>query len=264
MSEQQAGTTAGGGAAVDGAAAAGGAAAGGAAHGAGGVDHESLNATIRYTMWSVFATTEALPVEAGERDALVADAERAVRAAGVTLRGWYDVGGLRADADLMGWWHAETVEQVQAAYHAVRASDLGSALEPVWSVVGLHRAAEFNRSHVPAFLAGEAPRGYISVYPFVRSLDWYVLDPAERSRMLREHGEAARDYPDVRANTVSAFALGDYEWILAFEADELHRIVDVMRELRGVDARRHVREETPFYAGPRVTLEEWAARQPLA
>ena len=51
--------------------------------------------------------------------------------------------------------------------------------------------------------------------------------------MLAEHGQMARDYPDVRANTVASFALGDYEWILAFEADELHRIVDLMRHLRG-------------------------------
>ena len=51
--------------------------------------------------------------------------------------------------------------------------------------------------------------------------------------MLAEHGKEARDYPDVRANTVASFALGDYEWILAFEADELHRIVDLMRHLRG-------------------------------
>jgi hydrogen peroxide-dependent heme synthase len=68
----------------------------------------------------------------------------------------------------------------------------------------------------------------------------------------------------VRANTVSAFALGDYEWILAFEAPELHRIVDVMRELRAVQARRHVREEIPFFTGPRVALADWAERQPRA
>ena len=54
----------------------------------------------------------------------------------------------------------------------------------------------------------------------------------------------------MRANTVAAFALGDYEWILAFEADELHRIVDLMRDLRATEARRHVREEVPFYTGP--------------
>ena len=37
--------------------------------------------------------------------------------------------------------------------------------------------------------------------------------------------------------------------MLAFEADELHRIVDLMRHLRGSETRRHVREEVPFYTG---------------
>jgi chlorite dismutase len=80
--------------------------------------------------------------------------------------------------------------------------------------------------------------------------------------MLVEHGMAARGYPDVRANTVSAFALGDYEWLLAFEADDLYRIVDLMRDLRATDARRHVREEVPFFAGPRVPLAELVASLP--
>ena len=227
------------------------------------VDHETLNATVRYTMWSVFALEEVLPLDDAERAALIADAQAAVGAdAELVVRGWYDVAGLRADADLMVWWHAETIEQVQGAYQRLRASDLGRHLLPVWSVVGLHRAAEFNRQHVPAFLAGEEPGDYLCVYPFVRSYDWYVLPDDDRRRMLVEHGHAARDYADVRANTVSAFALGDYEWLLAFEASELHRIVDLMRELRATEARLHVREEVPFYTGPRTTLEAWADRQP--
>ena len=56
--------------------------------------------------------------------------------------------------------------------------------------------------------------------------------------------------------------LGDYEWILAFEADELYRIVDLMRHLRGSDARRHVREEVPFYTGSRVGIAELVGRLP--
>ncbi|WP_421734438.1 hydrogen peroxide-dependent heme synthase [Cellulomonas sp.] len=225
-------------------------------------DAEALNATVRYTMWTVFALEEVLPEDDDERAELIAAAQAAVAADGLVVRGWYDVAGLRADADLMVWWHAETVEEVQGAYQRLRASDLGRHLLPVWSVVGLHRPAEFNRSHVPAFLAGEPAGDYMTVYPFVRSYDWYVLPEDDRRRMLVEHGQAARGYADVRANTVSAFALGDYEWILAFEAQELHRIVDLMRDLRATDARLHVREEVPFYTGPRVTLETWADRQP--
>ncbi len=131
----------------------------------------------------------------------------------------------------------------------------------MWSVAALHRPAEFNASHIPAFMADEEARDYICVYPFVRSYEWYLLPDEERRAILAEHGMAARTYPDVRANTIASFALNDYEWILAFEADELHRIVDLMRDMRATRARLHVREEIPFYTGPRVEVAELIARQ---
>ena len=220
-----------------------------------------INETIRYAMWSVFRAATPLPAL---RESLASEVEQALAGVGgdLEVRGWYDVSGLRADADLMVWWHAPEVETVQAAYQALRRSDLGRHLEPVWSQVALHRPAEFNKGHVPAFMAGEEARAYACVYPFVRSYDWYLLPDDERRQMLVDHGKAARGYPDVRANTVSSFALGDYEWILAFEADELHRIVDLMRDLRATEARRHVRDEIPFYTGPRVTPAELVDRLP--
>jgi len=221
-----------------------------------------INETIRYTMWSVFAVRDHLQ---GDRVALAVEVERVLADLAdrdLVVRGFYDVGGLRADADLMVWWHAPDVETVQDAYRQLRRTALGRHLVPVWSVVALHRPAEFNKGHIPAFMAGQEAREYVCVYPFVRSYDWYLIPDEERRDMLVEHGKAARGYPDVRANTVSAFALGDYEWILAFEADELHRIVDLMRDLRATDARRHVREEVPFYTGPRVSLAALVAKLP--
>ncbi len=220
-----------------------------------------INDTIRYAMWSVFAAAEPLGDEAA-RAGIAADAQEfldGLAERGVVVRGVYDVSGLRADADLMIWWHAGTIEELQAAYHGLLRTELGRHLEPVWSAAALHRPAEFNKSHIPAFMADEQPRRYVCVYPFVRSYDWYVMDEGERRDMLREHGQMSRDYPDVRANTIAAFALGDYEWLLAFEADELHRIVDLMRELRASRARLHVREEIPFFTGPRVSVGDLVA-----
>ena len=227
-----------------------------------GPSARDINDTIRYAMWSVFAAEGEL---GDDRVALAAQVEAELdrlAGKGLTIRGWYDVGGLRADADVMVWWHAPDLETVQQAYRTLRRTPLGRHLHPVWSVVALHRPAEFNKSHVPAFMAGEEPRGFICVYPFVRSYEWYLLPEEERRRLLMEHGMQARPYPDVRANTVSAFALGDYEWVLAFEADEMHRIVDLMRDLRASGARRHVREEVPFYSGRRVPLAELVADLP--
>lgn len=215
-----------------------------------------LNETIRYTMWSVFRAAERLPAL---RDGMIAEVESLVdelSAKDVTVRGIYDVAGLRADADLMIWWHAANSDDLQDAYGRLRRTALGRHLDPVWSQLALHRPAEFNKSHVPAFLAGEEPRSYICVYPFIRSYEWYLLPDAERRAMLAEHGQLARPYPDVRANTVASFALGDYEWMLAFEADELHRIVDLMRDLRASGARRHVREEVPFFTGRRRSVSD--------
>jgi peroxiredoxin len=224
---------------------------------------KELNDTIRYTMWSVFKLRDVLgatdrDTEAAEVDALFASQAEE----DIVVRGLYDVSGLRADADLMVWWHAEDSEMLQSAYNTFRRTTFGARLEPVWSQMALHRPAEFNKSHIPAFLADEETKAHICVYPFVRSYEWYLLDDGERRAMLAEHGKMARDYPDVRANTVASFALGDYEWMLAFEADELYRIVDLMRHLRGSETRRHVRDEVPFYTGSRVTPTERIARLP--
>jgi len=222
----------------------------------------NLNQVIRYTMWSVFRVRDRLPEDratlATEVDALLDQ----LAAKDVVTRGTYDVSGLRADADFMVWWHAESSDDLQDAYARFRRTALGALCEPVWSSMALHRPAEFNKSHVPAFLADEEPRGYLCVYPFVRSYDWYLLPDEERRAMLAEHGQQARGFPDVRANTVASFALGDYEWMLAFEADELHRIVDLMRELRASRARLHVREEVPFYTGRRRPVSELVAAMP--
>jgi len=224
---------------------------------------KEINESIRYTMWSVFRLAE--PLGDAERGVESAEAEKLfaeLAETDVVVRGVYDVSGLRADADVMVWWHAADSEDLQKAYHRFRRTAFGRRLEPVWSQLALHRPAEFNKSHVPAFLNDEVPKAHICVYPFVRSYEWYLLPDEERRRMLSEHGKMARDYPDVRANTVASFALGDYEWILAFEGDELHRIVDLMRHLRASDARRHVREEVPFYTGSLVPIAELVERLP--
>jgi hydrogen peroxide-dependent heme synthase len=221
---------------------------------------KEINDQIRYTTWSVFRV--ARPLGDADRAALtseVTDLVEQLAAKDIVVRGWYDVSALRADADIVLWMHAALSDDLQDAYHRVRRTALGATLEPVWSQMALHRPAEFNKSHVPAFLADETAKNYVCIYPFVRSYEWYLLPDEERRELLVEHGQMGRDYPDVRANTVASFALGDYEWILAFEADELHRIVDLMRHLRGSRARLHVREEIPFYTGRRREVAELVA-----
>lgn len=166
-----------------------------------------LNSTIRYAMWSVFTVADRL----GDADRVELAAEiqalfDALGSSDVVVRGVYDVAGLRADADVMLWWHAPAIESLQDAYHRLLRTALGRHLEPVWSAAAVHRPAEFNKSHIPAFLAGEPALRYVCVYPFVRSYDWYVLDDADRRDMLREHGQLARDYTGPRVELAELVA----------------------------------------------------------
>jgi peroxiredoxin len=174
----------------------------------------------------------------------------------VSVRGVYSTVGLRPDADLMLWLVSPSIDAVQDAIVRFRRTALGRALEMTWSFIGVVKPAEFTADHAPAFVKGEPPKRYLSVYPFVRTPEWYLLPREERAALLREHGAIGREFPDLLANTTSAFGITDWEWILAFEADELDRIVDCIRRLREAEARRYTKEEVPFVTGIRKDVRD--------
>jgi peroxiredoxin len=216
-------------------------------------------------IFATYPVFRALPERLGDdRDIVAKEAADLLAdyAERVETRGIYSTVGLRADADLVLWWIARSADDIQELHAELRRTALGRALEPREIFMGLVRPAEFTPDHQPAFVQGKPPKRYLCVYPFVRTPEWYLLDRNERGTLLREHGEAGRRYPDVLANTTSAFGLGDYEWILAFEADGLDRIVELIRHLRGTEARRYTKLEVPFFTGARMELAAAVAQLP--
>ncbi len=216
-----------------------------------------------FTLWTVFKRSAT-----GGASGAAADSEENVKAfealteklseRHVTLRGLYDVSAMRADADVMVWLHGGRAEDLQSAVRDIRRSGLFAGTEIAWSAMGVHRDAEFSKNHWPSYARGIDPEAWICVYPFVRSYEWYLLPAEERGKMLRDHGMLGREFPQVLANTVASFALGDWEWILGLEAPNLVDLVDMMRHLRSTEARNHVREEIPFYTGRRIDAAEVA------
>ena len=147
-------------------------------------------------MWSVFRRTNMEPpTQAAEE---VVDAiEAATSGSDLIIRGWHDVGGHgRRRPD--GLVARVVLRDAAGCLPSAAEVRLGrSGLQPVWSVMALHRPAEFNKGHVPAFMSDEEPKNHLCVYPFVRSYEWYLLPEEERRAMLVEHGMLARPYPDV-------------------------------------------------------------------
>jgi hydrogen peroxide-dependent heme synthase len=204
-----------------------------------------------YAFYPVFKATSGFRTL--DVDDAAQEAENLIKEWGetVTVRGVYSTVGFRADSDLMMWLVGSTPDDLQDALVAFRRTQAGLALELSWSFMGVVKPAEFTADHAPAFVRGEPPRRYLNVYPFVRTVEWYLLPPDDRAQLLRDHGEIGRAFPDVLANTTSAFGINDWEWILAFEADELDRIADCIRKLREAEARRFTKVEVPFVTGIR-------------
>lgn len=204
-----------------------------------------------YAMYPVFKATRAF--RNLDLDDAAQEVENLVKSWGgnVTVRGVYSTVGFRADADLMLWLIGPTPDALQQALVGFRRTQAGRELDLVWSFMGVVKPAEFTADHAPAFVKGDPPGRYLNVYPFVRTPEWYLLARQERAEMLAEHGVIGREYPDVLANTTSSFGINDWEWILAFEADELDRIVDCIRRLRDAKARRFTKVEIPFVTGIR-------------
>lgn len=220
---------------------------------------ESVSKTVNvdpsqtpFTLWTVLKRVGQPSVASG-KVAAFEELLGQLAQQGSTLRGAYDVSAMRSAADIMLWLVGSKAEALQQAIRDIRRTELFANTEITWSAMGVHREAEFAKSHIPSYMRADLePKQWVCVYPFVRSYEWYILPEEERGRMLREHGLMGRDFPGVLANTVSSFALGDWEWLLGLEADDVLELVDLMRHLRATDARMHVREEVPFYTGRRI------------
>lgn len=222
------------------------------------------------------------------------------RHASVTLRGAYSLVGLRNNADLMLWLWGEELNDMQRLAVALRQSGLGRYLTQTEAYLGVTATPRYDPEHGPAFTSGVAPKEYVSVYPFVKTTEWFLLPYEERRSLMAEHGRVGRHYAVPRArllaattaernghgntgkgsatatatrtlshtapaaavtveadeegggvlsNTVDAFALGDYEFILANESDDPDELCRMMMSLRATEVRRYTKLDTPIYLG---------------
>ncbi len=191
-----------------------------------------------------------------ERKRIAEEVREALRATPVKVRGIYSAAGLRADADTVFWLLSEDVALLQAAAAEVRRTTFGRCCDLSWAFLGVARRPEFVGDHLAAFQMGKEPLEWLCVYPFVRTPEWYLLPPQERGRILRAHGEMGREFGDVQTNGVQAFGLGDWEWLLHFEARRPERFTALIRHLRGAEARRYTKEEIPFIVARREAALE--------
>lgn len=169
----------------------------------------------------------------------------------VTVRGVYSTLGLRADVDLIVWAHAERLDMLQGLAIAIDGTMLGGHLTLRQSYIGVGGMSQYDPDHGPAFVKGIPPKRYLSVYPFTKTPDWYLVEYPERRRLMVEHGEMGREFPEILTNTVNSFGIQDQEFVVALEDDDPHQLVKMVQRLRAAEVRKWTALDTPIFLGDR-------------
>jgi chlorite dismutase len=196
---------------------------------------------------------------AGERESEIATfCAAAERAEHRLTQHAYSTIGLRAEGDLLLWRMAEQLEQVEETAADLLASGIGRWLVPAISMIGLTRPSQYVKrpsTQEQSLFSGERSR-YLVVYPFVKSVDWYLTPAEERQEVMKGHMRVGHRFPQVRQLLAYSFGLDDQEFIVAYETDELVAFQDLVRELRETESRRSTMRDTPIITGIHRPLGE--------
>ena len=176
--------------------------------------------------------------------------------ADVTIRGVYSCMGLRPDVDLIVWVHAPKLDQISKLAVHLDQTMIGRSLKKVDGYIGTAGMSQYDPTHGPAFVKGLAPRRYLSVYPFTKTPEWYLIDYQERRQMMVEHGQLANPWPNLLTNTVESFGIQDQEFIVALEDDNPKDLVDMVKKLRDAEVRIYTSVDTPIYLGELMSAED--------
>ena len=167
----------------------------------------------------------------------------------VELRGAYSTTGLSAGIDLILWVVAEDVAAFQKLAAELNRSPFGEALALRHAYLGVASMSQYDPNHGPAFLKGIAPKHYLSVYPFTKTPEWFLLPYEERRDLMVEHGKLGAEFPSILTNTVNSFGIADQEFIVALEDDDPATLVKMVQRLRAAEVRKYTAIDTPIFLG---------------
>ena len=165
--------------------------------------------------------------------------------------------GTRGDADMMLLTQATNLERIHEFHVVLQQSGLMSWVSIPYSFLALTKESEY--SDESRLEVRPAKGKYMFVYPFVKTREWYLLDPQERWRIMQEHIQVGREYPTIDLNTSYSFGLDDQEFVVAFETDEPRDFMDLVQRLRTTESSRYTKRDTPTFTCVAASVERMLA-----
>ena len=173
----------------------------------------------------------------------------------------------QADSDVMVWSAVSLEEACNVSsffdQFARATNPFRKYLEPVNSLWGFTRPSQYTKTRstqeIDPFSDQRKP--YLVMYPFVKTVEWYLMSREARQGMMNEHIRIGKQYPEITQLLLYSFGLQDQEFIVVYEMDDLSQFSDLVYELRSSEARRYTERDTPLimaiYHPAEETLSAW-------
>lgn len=189
----------------------------------------------------------------------------------VPYSNFYQVSPMKAEMDLMIWNSAPLANEKDEAdffEHLARVMPAHRAfLQPVVNLWGYTRPSVYSRAPSPQEIEPFAPerQTYLVLYPFVKTINWYLLNKDSRQGMMNEHIRIGHQYPEIKQLLLYSFGVQDQEFIVVYETENLYRFSELVNELRSSDVRVYTERDTPVYTGiwrsPDMLAELFGAKE---
>ncbi len=158
----------------------------------------------------------------------------------------YSTIGIRKESDFMIWSISDSIEKIQVLTSKVYTTVLGKYIDTSEVYLSATRPSVYANKITPGFMESEEPLKYNIVYPFIKSREWYLLPFEKRNEMMKEHIAVGKKYPQIRLNTSYSFGIGDQDFMLAFETDNLMDFQDLIMKLRETQVSKYIIRDTPM------------------
>jgi chlorite dismutase len=161
--------------------------------------------------------------------------------------------GTRGDADLLLLSQATNLERIHEFHVVLAQTGLMAWATTPYSFLAMTKPSEY--SDESRLEVRPAHSKYLFVYPFVKTREWYGLDPKERWRIMQEHIRMGKEYPSIDLNTSYSFGLDDQEFVVAFEGDEPAVFLDLVQRLRTTESSLFTKRDTPTFTCVAMSVE---------
>ncbi len=179
----------------------------------------------------------------------------------------YQVYPAETDTDFLVWSSIEANEpHIAREFFTAFAEATVSQrmfIEPVKTLWGFTKPSQYTKTRSTQEIDPFAVerKNYLIVYPFTKTIDWYLLRREARQGMMNEHIKVGKQYPDIKQLLLYSFGLQNQEFVVVYETDNLTQFSDLVYELRDTDARLYTERDTPLvtaiYHPAEETLALW-------